>query len=322
MEDVMFYEVFEEEEREIKRILPEDIQAGFTSWTIQEKGDAQAPAKLISIRTQSRIPLNWSRSIKGILTRSQGYDHVLAFRREAETDIPCGFLANYCSRAVAEQAVLMMMALLRKLKNQEKNFSSFSRNGLTGLECRKRKVLVVGVGNIGREIVDIALGLKMEVKGVDISPVLKDLDYVPLSEGVAWADVVLCSLPLTEQTDGMLNYPTLEKADQGLVFVNIARGEISPVDDLKRLLDEGKIAGIGLDVYPQEGLLADSLRAQKPAEGPQGKILLELAKDERVLLTPHNAFNTKEALGQKASLTVESVISYLNKGTFPYSIPV
>lgn len=322
MIDVMFYEAFEEEEQEIKRIFPADIQAGFTSKTIQEKGDSHSPAKLISIRTQSRIPLGWSQDMKGILTRSQGYDHVLAFRRKSKENIDCGFLGNYCARAVAEQAALMMMALLRKLKSQQKNFISFSRDGLTGLECKGRKVLVVGVGNIGKEIVDIACGLKMAVKGVDIVPDLKGLDYVSLSEGMAWADVVLCALSLTEETAGMLNYRAFGKVHQGVIFVNIARGEIAPIEDLKRLLDEGKIAGIGLDVYPQENLLADSLRAGQPAETPQGKIVLELAKNERVLFTPHNAFNTQEALEQKASLTVESVISYLNKGIFPYPVPI
>jgi D-lactate dehydrogenase len=216
----------------------------------------------------------------------------------------------------------MMMSLLRKLKSQEKNLLSFSRDGLTGLECKARKALVIGVGNIGREIVDIAQGLRMEVKGVDIDPVLKDLDYVSLRQGVAWADVVFCALSLTEKTEGMLNYAALEKTKPGLIFVNIARGEISPVEDLKRLLDEGKIAGLGLDVYPQESLFADSLRAQRTVENPQGKIILELVKDKRVLFTPHNAFNTKEALEQKASLAVASVVDYLKNGTFPRPVPI
>ncbi|MCK5180290.1 MAG: hydroxyacid dehydrogenase [Candidatus Omnitrophica bacterium] len=322
MPDVMFYEVFEEEGREIKRILPKDIQAGFTSKTIQGEGALLLPAPLISVRTQSRIPLDWSQGLKGILTRSQGYYHVVAFHRESKTDIDCGFLGDYCSRAVAEQAALMMMFLLRKLKKQENNFISFSRDGLTGLECKGRKALVVGVGNIGKEIVDIARGLRMAVKGVDIVETLQGLDYVTLSEGMAWAEVVFCALSLTEKTDGMLNYRTFEKACQGVIFVNIARGEISPVEDLKKLLDEGKIAGIGLDVYPQECLLADSLRVQQPVESSQGKIVLALAKNEKVLFTPHNAFNTKEALGQKASLTVAAVVSYLKKGRFPDSVPI
>lgn len=322
MIDVMFYEVFEEEEREIKERLPTDIRAAFTARTVQEEGGRDLPSKLISIRTQSRIPPKWGHAMKGLLTRSQGYDHVLAFRRESGADIDCGYLENYCARAVAEQAALMMMALLRRLKKQEKNFMAFARDGLTGRECKGRRALVVGVGRIGREIVDIVRGLRMTVKGVDLVPAINDLEYVPLSEGIAWADVVFCALALTEQTEGMLDVRAFKKARQGSVFVNIARGEIAPLEGLKRLLDEGKIAGIGLDVYSQEGLLADSLRARKPANAPEGRMIMDLAGDDRVLLTPHNAFNTKEALEQKVSLTIESVVSYLRKGTFPYPVPI
>ncbi|MBN1870013.1 MAG: hydroxyacid dehydrogenase [Candidatus Omnitrophica bacterium] len=322
MIDVMFYEMFEEEEREIKRMLPRDIRAGFTPKTIQEAGDTAPPATVVSIRTQSRIPLDWGRRVKGILARTQGYDHLAVYRRESKAGISYGFLGNYCARAVAEQAALMMMALMRNLKKQEKNFVAFSRDGLTGTECKGKRALVVGVGNIGREIVDIGRGLGMEAKGVDIAQTLKKFAYVPLNEGIEWADIIFCALSLTEKTNGMLNYEALNKARTGAIFINIARGEIAPLEDLKRLLDEGKISGIGLDVYAQEGFLADSLRAGKSDETPQGKLVLELAQSDKAVLTPHNAFNTKEALARKAALTVESVVSCLKKGTFPHPVPL
>ena len=322
MIDVMFYEAFEEEEKEIKKRLPGDIRARFTPGTISELGQKKSPAELISIRTQSHIPLEWAKHVKGILTRSQGYDHLLTFRREAGADIAYGYLGNYCARAVAEQAILMMMALLRKLKKQTQQFNLFARDGLTGKECQGRRVLVIGVGNIGSEIVDIAKGLKMSVCGVDIAPVIKEIDYVSLSEGLAWAEVVFCALPLTEQTEGMLDYSSFQKTKPGLVFVNIARGEISPVEDLKKLLDEGTLAGIGLDVYPEEGTLADSLRARQSAQTSQVRTILELARDDRVIFTPHNAFNTAEALEQKASRTVAAIVSYLENKAFPFPVPV
>jgi len=319
--DVMFYEVFKEEEKELRRLLPKGIDAGYTWKTVQEADEASPPAGLISIRTQSIIPPDWAKKIKAILARSQGHDHLVKFRRETGSSAALGFLGNYCSRAVAEQAVLMMLALMRKLSLQEKQFASFSRDGLTGTECRGRKALVIGVGNIGREIVDIARGLKMDVKGVDIAPTLSGLEYVPFKEGLAWAEVVFCALSLTEQTQGMLNVEALGCVRTGCVFVNIARGEIAPLDDLQRLLEEGKIAGLGLDVYEEEGVLADALRAGNPERPCQAKRLLELSQDGRVVFTPHNAFNTKEALQEKSSLTVASVIAYLKEGEFPFPVP-
>ena len=317
MVDVAFYEAFEEEEREIKKFFPKHLRARFTSKTIQESGGRDLPAGLISIRTQSRIPLEWVKDIDGILTRSQGYDHLLEFRQ----DIPCGYLGSYCSRAVAEQAVLMMMALWRKLRQQTRQLAAFNRDGLTGKECRGRRALVVGVGNIGKEIVDIVQGLKMTVKGIDIAPTLKSIDYVGLSEGLAWADAVFCALPLTEQTRNMLNAAALKKCRPEAVFINIARGEIAPVTELKRLLDEGVLTGIGLDVYSEENVLADALRAGRTDRCASAETILELARDERVILTPHNAFNTCEALERKAALSAESVEAFLKSKTFPYPVP-
>lgn len=321
MIDVMFYEAFEEEERAIKKFLPGGIHAEFTWKTIQERGDKTPSAELISVRTQSHIPLDWAKSVKGVLTRSQGYDHLLAFRRESGAAVPCGYLENYCARAAAEQAVLMMMALLRKLRKQVTSFETFARDGLTGLECRGRKVFVAGVGRIGSEIVDIARGLRMGVKGFDIAPALEGIEYVSLAEGVAWADVVFCALPLTRETEGMLNYEVFRRAGRGKIFVNVGRGEISPAEDLKRLLEEGVLGGIGLDVYPQESVLAGCLRAGQKVKTSAGQTILELAKSDRALFTPHNAFNTIEALEQKASLSAASAVSFLTNGTFLHPVP-
>lgn len=329
MPDVMFYEVFEEERRALKRFLPPAMRARFTEKTIQERKDPSAPAKLISIRTQSRIPLAWAHQLDGIFTRSQGYDHLLAYCRAAGRpacpagrDIAYGYIDEYCSRAVAEQAVLSMMALWRKLKKQTACFKTFSRNGLTGLECRGRRALVVGVGHIGTQIVDIARALRLEVRGVDPVRRRRGLAYVPLANGLPWADVIFCTCPLTEETKGMLGYDTLRRVKRGTIFINVGRGEISPVKDLERLLSEGVLGGLSLDVFDQEDVVADCLRGRRRAADANIKTLLKLGKRENVLLTPHNAFNTQEALEAKARLSVEAIQQFLCKGTFPHTVPV
>jgi len=258
--DVMFYEVFKEEEAALKGIIPEGIQAGYSAKTIQENKDKRAPADVISIRTQSNIPLEWANSLRGILSRSQGYDHLLEYQQSCGISVPCGYLVNYCSRAVAEHALLAMLALLKNLKRQIKHFDRFDRDDLTNIECRGKRALVVGVGNIGSEIVQMVKGLGMEVKGVDIDPKLKGIDYCSLQEGVSWAKVVFCALPLTDKTEHMFDYKLLKTCSPGLIFVNISRGEISPIQDLKRLLDENILGGVALDVYQEEDLLAGHLR--------------------------------------------------------------
>jgi hypothetical protein len=80
--DVFFYEAFQEEVEALKRYLPTNIEAEFTWKTIQEQGDREPPASVISIRTQSVIPTSWAAKLSGILTRSTGYDHIKAYLQE------------------------------------------------------------------------------------------------------------------------------------------------------------------------------------------------------------------------------------------------
>ena len=276
MLDVMFYEAFDEEEKLLRKFLPKHINADFTPDTIQEYRFPQLTSSLISIRTQSIIPVAWAKDLKGILTRSTGYDHLLTFRKRTKSKIPCGYLPEYCSRAVAEQAMMMVMALLRKLKFQLAHFNSFNRDRLTGKECQGKNLLVVGVGHIGRELVDIAKGLRMRVKGVDLVRRVKNLEYVPLSQGLVWADIIICALSLTKKTNRMLGYTALKKVKRGTIFVNIARGEISPTKDLRRLLDENRLGGVGLDVYDEEATLAEHLRDKKRRKTSAIKTIWEL----------------------------------------------
>ncbi len=145
--DVYFYEAFQEEVAALRRYLPAGISAGFSDKTIQETGDWEPDAPLISIRTQSVVPPAWTVKVRGIVSRTTGYDHLVGQK------IPCGYLPHYCSRAVAEQAILLVMALLRKLPQQIAQFPNFHRDGLTGRECAGKRLLVVGVGSIGAEVV-------------------------------------------------------------------------------------------------------------------------------------------------------------------------
>lgn len=319
MIDVVFYEVFAEEREELKKFLPRSIRARFISRAIQESDKTIPSARLISVRTQSRIPPAWAVHLDGIFTRSQGYDHLVVYQRAAGKNVACGYIKEYCSRAVAEQAALMMMVLLRRLKKQMGSFEIFSRDGLTGVECRGRRALVVGAGNIGAEIVAIVRGLGMTVKGVDPWRRIKGLGYVALAKGLPWADVVFCACPLTEKTKAMLDYHTLRKARKGMVFVNVGRGEISPVKDLARLLSEGILGGIGLDVFDEEHSLADSLRARRA--DARVRRILKLKGRDNVVFTPHNAFNTREALEEKARLSAEAIKYFLRRGTFPDPVP-
>lgn len=320
--DVYFYEAFEEESLELRRHLPATLEAGFTWKTIQEAGDTAPPTGLISIRTQSVIPVAWAPLLRGILSRSTGYDHLMRYRAACGHAVPCGYLPLYCNRAVAEQALLLWMALLRRLPQQLASFASFQRDGLTGLECEGRTLAVAGVGNIGHQVIRIGTGLGMTALGVDLVQRFDWVHYVSIEEAVERADVIVCAMNLTAQNVGYFGYDRLRRARTGAVFVNVARGEMSPPGDLLRLLEEGQLGGVGLDVHDREQELAVSLRGGQPAASPAVQATLALARRADVILTPHNAFNTREAVGRKAEHAAQQVEQYLRSGTFLWAAPV
>ncbi len=321
MLDVKFYEVFDEEKVWLQRLLPINVKADFEKKTIQESSDRSIPAKLICIRTQSVIPLDWLKHIDGVLSRSQGYDHLIPLVQESAHKIKCGYLGSYCAKAVAEHAVVCMQMLLRKMKLQIKNFQTFDREGITGIQLADKKVLVVGVGNIGREIVRIVRNLGMNVKGVDVVQRMTSLKYESLSKGIRWADVIFCALPLTDQTKGLLNYQRLQSVGKGKYLINISRGEITPTYDLRNMLDDGILDGLSLDVYEQESEIAEYLRNPRQRKVKERiKIILELMNRDNVIFTPHNAFNTKEALQDKCHSTIEEMCRFIKVKKFRYPV--
>jgi len=321
MYDVAFYEAFEEEQEALRRHLSPSIKAFYTDRTIQEQGDRHPQAPIICIRTQSEIPPDWAPRIRAILTRSTGFDHVRAYVDRHAPSLAAGYLPAYCARAVAEQAMLLWTALLRKLPEQIEHFARFHRDGITGRECLDKTLLVVGVGHIGREIVMIGRGLGMRVLGVDLVQRFADVDYVSIDQGLPQADIIACSMNLTTVNRGYFSAARLAAAKHGAVFVNIARGEMSPAADLLHALDAGHISGVGLDVYENESLLATALRAGQHADAPSVAALRDLASRAQVILTPHNAFNTLEAVDRKSAQTAEQIARFLKDGTFIWPLP-
>lgn len=319
--DVYFYESFDEEVIAIRKYMPDHIKAGYTWKTIQETGHSKPIAPIISTRTQSQFPLDWSDELSAILSRSTGFDHLIYYKAQTNTKAKLGYLPIYCNRAVAEQTMMLWMVLLRKLPQQLDNFNRFHRDGLTGKECEGKKLVVVGVGNIGSQIVKIGKGLGMYVLGVDIDVKYPDFEYSDFDEAIDDADIIVSSMNLTNENIAYFNYDTLIKAKKGVIFINIARGELSPVNDLLRLIEENHISGLALDVFENESALAHVLRNKDKVEDKGINSIMKLAKCQNVILTPHNAFNTVESVNRKAEQSVEQIEHLLNKNDFKWSIP-
>jgi D-lactate dehydrogenase len=350
MPDAFFYEAFEEEAVALRRLLPAAVAAEFTGLTIQETEHAAPPAKFISIRNQSRIPLDWADKLDAILTRSTGYDHLTAYAAACGLACPppaFGYLPLYCHRAVAEQAMLLWMALLRRLPRQMRQFHEFHRDGLTGAECQGRTLVVVGVGNIGHEVCAIGRALGMRVVGVDVDPRHADVDYASIDNALAEADVIVCAMDLNPTSVGYFDSAKWRRVKPGAVFVNVSRGEISPSAALLSALESGQLGGVGLDVYDHEPALAHALRAasgggfncdtkvaaspnpaarglaQAAIQSDDPEVLAAIALSHRddAICTPHNAFNSQEAVERKSLHSVQQLIAFRDSREFLWPAP-
>ena len=319
-ETIYFYEAFQEEEESLRKFLPGHIKAGFTWKTIQEAGHEEPPASIISTRTQSIFPVQWGNKLQAIISRSTGFDHLLDYRHQSGTKAVMGYLPLYCNRAVAEQALLLWLSLMRRLPAQVNQFKTFTRDGLTGSEMGGKTLSVYGVGNIGYEVCKIGLGLNMKVCGIDIVERHKDVNYVSPEKGAREADIIVSAMNLTRENRGYFNHSFFKNVKPGVIFINISRGELSPASVLLELLNKKIIAGIGMDVFDAEKELSGLLRGNVKTDNEQVKAIVELLKMDNVIFTPHNAFNTKEAVERKSQQSIEQLIFFLENNRFKWQV--
>lgn len=314
--DIYFFEAFAEEQLRLESLLPAGIKACFTVHAIQEWPGSLPEARIYSTRTQSLFPLRKPAGLEAVLSRSTGFNHLINPQIPWLKDVALGYLPLYCSRAVAEQAMLLWMALLRKLSWQTSQFNSFLRDGLSGSEAAGKTLSIFGVGNIGHEVARIGKGLKMKVLGVDLVQKHRDINYADPQTALIQADILVAAMNLTEQNRGYFSSAFFGKHKDRLIFINIARGELSPPDVLYSLLDNWRLGGVGLDVFDHEAELAGYLRGTLPAVDETSRIYLEMARLPNVILTPHNAFNTIEAVQRKTEQTIRQTKSFLKSGQF------
>ena len=322
--DAFFYEAFAEEaERLLHYAAAAGLRVGHSPLTIQETGHAAPPAPVVSLRTQSIFPPAWAPHLRGILTRSTGYDHLFAYRDAVGGACPpLGYLPLYCVRAVAEQALLLWTALLRRLPRQLAEFDRFRRDHLTGRENPGKTLALFGVGHIGYEIWRIATALGLIVRGVDPVRRHADVAYAEPAEALAQADIVVCAMNLTPRNRGYFTRDVLAQAQRRPILVNVARGEFTPAAVLEAALDDGLLSGVALDVFNEEATLAPALRTGDAAAlSPDNQALLRLRKRHDVLLTPHNAFNTIEAVERKSEQSIRTLLQFRKTGQFLWPVP-
>ena len=263
--------------------------------------------------------------LKMIATMSTGFDHIDTATAIARK-IPVCNVPSYGENTVAEHAMGLILSLTRKLFQSVKRVkeSRFSYQGLCGVDLKGKTLGVVGTGHIGARLIKMAKGFEMNViaydpfQNKDLAKKL-DFQYVTLDKLLATSDVVSLHVPLFKETFHLINKKNIKKMKKGSYLINTARGGLIDPEALVWALENNQIAGAGLDVLEEENflqreetILAPHVSSKEIKIDLMNKIIID---HENTIVTPHNAFNSTEALQRIADTTIENIKSYLEGKT-------
>ncbi len=324
---VIWAEAFSEEKHLAEELYSGELELNFYERPVQKLDLDELPDEFIlTTRTHSNFSDVLLKKSACIISRSTGYDHLT----DIKVDFPVGYLPDYATEAVAGHNLSVAFSLIRKISTAQRAMKDFSRNELTGREISKFTAGIVGVGRIGRATAERLRKLDVTVKGNDLDPrpdwaEKVGLEYVKLQELFKTCNLIFLALPLTEKTAGLIDRKLLFDLPENSYLVNAGRGEVVNSTHLLTALDEGPLAGLGLDVYNYEGDLAAYLSGEPVSVSSRTeaeiKAVEELLTRPNVIATPHNAFNTRSALQRKVKSTLASIKQFQATGDLPAPVP-
>jgi len=263
-------------------------------------------------------------NLRLVATRSTGYDHVDVAACAAR-GVTVAYVPGYGDNTVAEFAFSLVLNLTRKTYqgiNRIKETGSFSLEGLRGTDLKGKTIGVVGTGRIGKEVIKIANGFGMRVVAFDPHPdaafaTAMQFEYLPLDNLLGAADIITLHCPLIAETMHLINQGNIGRIKRGSYLVNTARGGIVETAALVTALEQGILAGVAMDVIEEEGETKDELTfltKKHPKEDELMTVLKNhvLMKMPNVLITPHMAFDSQEALGCILGTTTLNIQGFID----------
>ncbi|MFE0253154.1 2-hydroxyacid dehydrogenase [Streptomyces sp. NPDC059010] len=222
-------------------------------------------------------------------------------------------VSYYSPYSVAEFAWTLAMAVNRRVvraSTRTRDFD-FRLDGLMGRDLHGRTVGVLGTGKIGEAFARIAHGFGMNLLGWDIAenPVCVQLGmrYVPKDQLLAESDLVSLHVPLLPETRNLIDAGALKAMKDDAILINSSRGGLIDSAALVAELREGRFTGVGLDVYEAE---AGLFFLDKSLQAIEDDTLARLVTFPNVLVTSHQAYYTREAVGQIVEATLKNVLDY------------
>lgn len=309
-----FFESFKDEAFEkiyIKEPIDEHYEVN------SQIGEAQVLSVFIT-STLTKEVLSKFANLKFILTRSVGFSHIdLNYCKEHNI-----FVFNtphYGDSTVAEFTFGILLSVIRNIEKgaQGVKKDKIEMEKYTGIELFNKTMGVIGAGSIGKNVLDIAKGFKMKTLAYDPYP-SGDYNFCSLEDLIKNSDVISINSPLTKDNYHLVNKQTISKMKDGVIIVNAARGEIIDTEALLDGLLSKKIAYAALDVVECEEILCSENKNCTKLDNIKENCLEKFYLNQKlltlpnVIITPHMAYNTKEATQRILNMTKENMASCLN----------
>lgn len=315
----------EQWEEQACQMLRDEFELACTGDSLNDASVSRyADAEIVTVFVNSRLTtsvLARMPHLRLIATRSTGYDHI-DLDYCAKAGIAIANVPSYGDITVAEHVFALLLGLARHLTvyAERMRHGDFSQGDLRGFDLFGKTMGVVGTGRIGRRVIALARGFGMSVLAYDLAPdsaAAEELGfrYLDLPTLLAKADVVSLHLPATPGTKDLFGDAEFDAMKAGAVLINTARGNIVRIEALVRAVTSGKLGAAGLDVLPQEPLIRDEAEVFR-GQAIEGNALTALlgyhvlTHAENVLITPHVAYNTADALGRLIATTVDNIRAF------------
>ena len=316
---IAFFEIEDWEKTILKKALKEHtlsfLKEPLTTKNVSEIRDFD----IVSVFIYSKITKEIKRKLpklKMIATRSTGYDHI-----KVKT-IVCN-VPFYGENTVAEMAFALILMISRKLYPaylRSKDLK-FNHDELMGFDLKDKTLGVVGMGHIGEYSARYGVGFGMKVLAYDPFPneeLAKEIGFKyakDLDDMLKQADVITLHAPYNKHTHHLINMDNVKLIKPGAILVNTARGGLVDTEALIYALDNGILSGAGLDVIEGEPEMKEEWEviAREYKEDQLKDIIMNhiLIEREDVIVTPHNAFNTREAINRILETTQENICGFI-----------
>jgi len=323
---IAFFETTPREERFLKSQLGRDFHLTFVRDTVSTRDpDSARDAHILSVFIYSKVTkevLKKLRRLQFINTKSTGFNHI-GIQAARARKILVSNVPYYGENTVAEHTFGLILSLSRKIHKAYVRTvkSNFSAEGLQGFDLKGKTLGVIGAGSIGLHVIKMAKGFGMRVIAYDVKQnhflaETLDFQYVSFKDLLKGSDIITLHCPYNENTHHLINMKNIHLVKKGTLFINTARGGLIETKALHYALDKDIFDGAGLDVFEGEELvkeenqmLSKNVSVEKLQAMLQRNILLQR---ENVIITPHIAFDSIEAVQRILQTTCDNILNFVN----------